>query len=429
MSNSAPERDVVSAARNGLIVLTAMNLLNYVDRYVVPAVFESIRHSELHPTDTQLFSLTSAFLIVYTLSAPLFGSLGDRGSRPRLIAVGVGLWSIATALAGFARSYGALFIARASVGVGEAAYGTVAPSLLADYFPRSRRGRVFSIFFVAIPVGSALGYVIGGLVDTHWGWRRAFFAAGLPGLVLALVALRLWDPPRGLNDEGTSKAIGNTRETYAALFRNLPYVLTVAGYAAYTFALGGLATVMPSFLQRVRGLPEAKATVVFGLIAVTTGLAGTFLGGWLGDWLLARTRQAYLWLSGIATLAAAPLVLLALTASHPALYWTAVVVAEFLMFASTSPVNSAIVNEVPPEMRATAVAVSIFAIHTFGDVPAPMLMGVISDRTSLGEAVLILPVAALSAGVIWVLAARRGEGEDGPGATRKMTVPPNGPPS
>jgi len=413
MSNSAPERDVVSAARNGLIVLTAMNLLNYVDRYVVPAVFESIRHSELHPTDTQLFSLTSAFLIVYTLSAPLFGSLGDRGSRPRLIAVGVGLWSIATALAGFARSYGALFIARASVGVGEAAYGTVAPSLLADYFPRSRRGRVFSIFFVAIPVGSALGYVIGGLVDTHWGWRRAFFAAGLPGLVLALVALRLWDPPRGLNDEGTSKAFGNTRDAYAALLRNLPYVLTVAGYAAYTFALGGLATVMPSFLQRVRGLPEAKATVIFGLIAVTTGLAGTFLGGWLGDWLLARTRQAYLWLSGIATLAAAPLVLLALTASHPALYWTAVVVAEFLMFASTSPVNSAIVNEVPPEMRATAVAVSIFAIHTFGDVPAPMLMGVISDRTSLGEAVLILPVAALSAGVIWVLAARRGEGQDG----------------
>ena len=418
MSNSAPERDAVSAARNGLIVLTAMNLLNYVDRYVVPAVFESIRHSELHPTDTQLFSLTSAFLIVYTLSAPLFGSLGDRGSRPRLIAVGVGLWSIATALAGFARSYGALFIARASVGVGEAAYGTVAPSLLADYFPRSRRGRVFSIFFVAIPVGSALGYVIGGLVDTHWGWRRALFAAGLPGLVLALVALRLWDPPRGLNDEGTSKAFGNTRDAYAALLRNLPYVLTVAGYAAYTFALGGLATVMPSFLQRVRGLPEAKATVIFGLIAVTTGLAGTFLGGWLGDWLLARTRQAYLWLSGIATLAAAPLVLLALTASHPALYWTAVVVAEFLMFASTSPVNSAIVNEVPPEMRATAVAVSIFAIHTFGDVPAPMLMGVISDRTSLGEAVLILPVAALSAGVIWVLAARRGEGGDGPRAGR-----------
>ena len=413
MSNSAPERDVVSAARNGLIVLTAMNLLNYVDRYVVPAVFESIRHSELHPTDTQLFSLTSAFLIVYTLSAPLFGSLGDRGSRPRLIAVGVGLWSIATALAGFARSYGALFIARASVGVGEAAYGTVAPSLLADYFPRSRRGRVFSIFFVAIPVGSALGYVIGGLVDTHWGWRRAFLAAGLPGLVLALVALRLWDPPRGLHDEGTSKALGDTRDTYAALLRNLPYLLTVAGYAAYTFALGGLATVMPSFLQRVRGLPEAKATVVFGLIAVTTGLAGTFLGGWLGDWLLARTRQAYLWLSGIATLAAAPLVLLALTASHPALYWTAVVVAEFLMFASTSPVNSAIVNEVPPEMRATAVAVSIFAIHTFGDVPAPMLMGVISDRTSLGQAVLILPVAALSAGVIWVLAARRGKGQDG----------------
>jgi MFS transporter, Spinster family, sphingosine-1-phosphate transporter len=408
---------VARAARNGLILLTAMNLLNYVDRYVVPAVLESIKHSELHPTDTQLFSLTSAFLIVYTLAAPLFGTLGDRGRRPRLIAAGVGLWSIATALAGFARSYPALFLARASVGVGEAAYGTIAPPLLADYFPRSVRGRIFAIFFVAIPVGSALGYVVGGLVDTHWGWRRAFFAAGLPGLVLALVALRLWDPPRGLHDETPKGAVKSSGATYAALLRNAPYVLTVAGYAAYTFALGGLATVMPSFLQRVRGLPEAKATVTFGLIAVTTGLAGTFIGGWLGDRLLARTRQAYLWLSGIATLVAAPLILLALTAPHPALYWTAMVVAEFLMFASTGPVNTAIVNAVSPDMRATAVAFSIFAIHMFGDVPAPTLVGVISDRSSLGQAVLVLPVAALLGGVIWVLAARRGEVNGVPRAT------------
>lgn len=413
MPNSALPRDVARAARNGLVVLTAMNMLNYVDRYVVPPLLESIKHSELHPTDTQLFSLTSAFLIVYTFSAPLFGRLGDRGSRPRLIAAGAALWSIATALGGFARSFGALFLARASVGVGEAAYGTIAPPLLADYFPRSVRGRVFAIFFVAIPVGSALGYVVGGLVDTHWGWRRAFFAAGLPGLVLALVALRLWDPPRGLHDEEVATGPAqSSRATYAALLRNLPYVLTVAGYAAYTFALGGLAVVMPSFLQRVRGLPEANATVTFGLIAVTTGLTGTFLGGWLGDRLLERTRQAYLWLSGVATLAAAPLILLALTAKHPGLYWTAVVVAEFLMFASTGPINSAIVNAVSPEMRATAVALSIFAIHIFGDVPAPTLVGVISDRSSLGEAVLILPVAALVGGVIWMLAARRGAGDD-----------------
>ncbi len=414
MTSSAPGRDLARAARNGLIVMTAMNLLNYVDRYVVPAVLESIRRSSLHPTDTQLFSLTSAFLLVYTFSAPLFGTLGDRRSRPKLIAVGVALWSVATALAGFARSYAALFLARASVGVGEAAYGTIAPPLLADYFPRAVRGRIFAIFFVAIPVGSALGYVVGGLVDAHWGWRSAFFVAGVPGLALALVALRLWDPPRGLHDEDAPPpAVRSSRATYAALLRNLPYVLTVAGYAAYTFALGGLATVMPSFLQRVRGLGEAKATVTFGLVAVTTGLTGTFLGGWVGDRLLTRTRQAYLWLSGLVTLVAAPLILLALTASQPALYWTAIVAAEFLMFASTGPINTAIVNEVSPEMRATAVALSIFAIHVFGDVPAPTLVGMISDRSSLGQAVLILPVAALLGGVIWVLGARRGERADG----------------
>ena len=416
MTDSAPPRDVPRAAWNGLIVLTAMNLLNYVDRFVVPPLLESIKRSELHPSDTQLFSLTSAFLIVYTLSAPLFGTLGDRGSRPKLIAAGVALWSVATALAGFAHSYGALFLARASVGVGEAAYGTIAPALLADYFPRSMRGRIFSIFFVAIPVGSALGYVLGGLVDTHWGWRSAFFAAGFPGLVVALMALRLWDPPRGLQDEPVSHGARGSRATYAALLRNSPYLLTVLGYAAYTFALGGLANVMPSFLQRVRGLSEAKATVTFGMIAVTTGLAGTFLGGWLGDRLLARTRQAYLWLSGVATFAAAPLILLALTASRPAIYWAAVVVAEFLMFASTGPVNSAIVNEVSPEMRATAVALSIFAIHILGDVPAPTLVGLISDKSSLGRAVLILPFAALAGGIIWMVAARRGERADAEGS-------------
>jgi MFS transporter, Spinster family, sphingosine-1-phosphate transporter len=397
------------AARWGLAVLTLINLLNYIDRYIVPAVFESLRGSELHLSDTQLGLLMSGFLVVYTLTAPIFGRLGDTGRRPRVLAIGVALWSAATALAGAAWSYTSLLVARATVGVGEAAYGTVGPSLLADYFPERSRGRAFAIFFTAIPVGAALGYIIGGLVDQHWGWRQAFFVAGLPGLVLALLVARLPEPPRGASDAPgrPSAAPAGAAAAYRSLAANRTYRLTILGYAAYTFALGGIATWMTPFLQRVRGLPGDAATVRFGGIVVLTGLVGTYAGGWLGDALQKRSQQGYLWLSGVATLFAAPLFYLALASPAPPVYWGAMIGAELLMFASTGPINSVIVNVVDPGIRATAVAVSIFVIHVLGDVPSPFLVGAISDRRSLDLAVLILPAAALVGGLVWSYAAWR----------------------
>ena len=220
------------AARAGLLILTLINLFNYLDRWIVAALAESMKHSELHLSDTQLGLLMTGFLVVYMLAAPLFGSLGDRRSRTRLLGLGVGIWSVATALGGLARNYAGLFAARAAVGIGEAAYGTISPALLADYFPRDKRGRVFAIFFAAIPIGSALGYIVGGLVDRYYGWRQAFFVAGIPGVVLALLALRLYDPPRGSQDAGAPQAAGSTRDTYRTLLRNRPYLLTVLGYAA-----------------------------------------------------------------------------------------------------------------------------------------------------------------------------------------------------
>src|SRR5437899_1822478 len=292
-------RDAVRVARTGLAVLTLINLFNYHDRWVVAAVAESIKRSELRLSDTELGALMTGFIIVYTLTAPVFGRLGDTRSRRTLIALGVAVWSVATALAGFARGFASLFLARATVGVGEAAYGTIAPSLLADYYPRERRGRAFAVFFAAIPIGSALGYVVGGLAD--------------------------------------------------------PMV------------------------------------------------------GWLGDSCLRFSRHAYLWVSGLATLLAAPLFLLALVATRPGPYWAALVTAQVLMFISTGPINSTIVNVVSPAIRATAVALSIFTIHTLGDVPSPALVGIISDARSLGEAVLILPAATLVGGLIWTYAGATAE--------------------
>ena len=399
--------------RWGLAVLTLVNLFNYLDRYVLAALGESLTRSPLHVTDTQFGVLASGFIVVYMLAAPLFGTLGDTRSRTRLIALGIFLWSLATALGGLAWGFASLLVARALVGVGEAAYGTIAPSLLADYYPRSHRGRVFSIFFAAIPIGSALGYVVGGQVDVHFGWRSAFFVAGIPGLVLAALALKLHDPPRGIQDDVTPSARApRAREgvaaAYRALLRNRPYVLTVLGYAAYTFALGGMALYIVKFLERVRGVSEGQASVGFAAIVIATGLIGIALGGWLSDRLLKVTKQSYLWVSGIATLIAAPLALVGVTVATPAVYWTAIVLAQLLLFASTGPVNSAIVNVVAPEIRATAVAVSIFTIHILGDVPSPTLIGAISDATSLTKAVLIIPVALLVSGAVWTYAAKKG---------------------
>ena len=400
-------RTVVARGGAALAVLTGINLLNYLDRWIVAALAESMKHSELRLSDAQLGSLMTGFLVVYMATAPLFGSLGDRRSRPRLLGLGVAIWSVATTLAGFARSFAALFLARAAVGIGEAAYGTISPALLADSFPRERRGRVLAVFFAAIPVGSALGYIVGGLVDRYLGWRSAFFVAGVPGLVLAGLVLRLYDPPRGAQDPDAPVApvVPAARAAYDALLRNRTYVLTVLGYAAYTFAIGALAFWTPSFLERTRGISKAHATVQFGAVVVATGFVGTYTGGWLGDRLLRRSRQAYLWLSGLVTLVAAPLTLVALTAVTPAVYWTAIVAAELCLFASTGPINSTIVNVVDPAMRATAVAFSIFAIHLLGDVPSPSLVGVISDARTLGEAMLIIPAAVLVGGAIWTYAA------------------------
>lgn len=404
-------------ALGGLAALTLVNLLNYLDRYVISALVPDLERAHMGLSDFRLGTLMTGFLVVYMLFAPLFGVLGDRRSRPRAIAAGVVLWSLATALSGLAHNYFHLLAARALVGVGEAAYGTISPALLADYFPLAKRGRVFAVFYMAIPVGSALGYIVGGLTSHAYGWRAAFLIAGLPGLALAAWMLRLTDPPRGVQEEGHAAAEAPAGlALYMSFLRRLPYMLTVLGYAAYTFAVGGLAFWMPTFLERTRGLSPAQATTGFGAIVVGTGLLGTFVGGWLGDYWLKSSREAYFWLSALTALAAVPVSVLALTASAPALYYPAIVVAELLLFMSTGPVNSAIVNLVAPAERASAVALSVLVIHTLGDVISPPLIGGLSDLASLGTAVLIVPAAIAACAVLWLAAGRAARSRRAPGA-------------
>jgi MFS transporter, Spinster family, sphingosine-1-phosphate transporter len=399
-----------------LSVLTAINLLNYLDRYLVPPLVPDLK-GVMGLSDAQVGWLWPAFMVVYTLTAPVFGAWGDRGSRTRPIAIGVFLWSLATVLSGLAHSYPQLFAARALVGVGEAAYVAIAPALLADCFPVSARGRIFAVLNMAIPVGAALGYVFGGLIGLHFGWRAAFLLCGTPGVLLAAAVLALPDPPRGAQEAPAAAApaagaaaggVGAALAVYAGLLRRGPYVLIVLGYAAYTFGLGGLGFWMPTFLERVRGVPADQATTGFGAIVVVTGLLGTLGGGWLGDYYEERVRQGYLWFSGIVTLAAVPFAVLSLSVALPQIYYPAIVIAELLLFMSTGPINAAIANIVSPLERASAIALSMFAIHLLGDIPSPPLIGHLSDAGSLGRAVLVVPVAVALGGVIWLISAQAG---------------------
>ena len=389
------------AAYYGLAVVTLLNFLNYIDRYVIAAVLPRMQ-AELGLTNTQAGLLATAFLVAYFITSPFFGALGDRFSRTRLMAVGVGAWSIATAATGVMRNFGQLMMARSCVGIGEAAYGTISPALLSDYFPRSQRGRAFAIFYVAIPVGAAVGYLAGGLIEPALGWRAAFYVVGLPGILMACLALTIPDPIRGATEDSAPSSPESVRSTLLGFSSNFAYCGTVLGYAAYTFALSGLAFWMPEYLERVRGLPLAQANFVVASVTVVAGLLGTFVGGYLGDFLSKRIKHGQLWICGLSSLAATVPAFFALTVPSAPAYVVWLFLAEVLLFLSTGPVNVVIVNVVPIGARAMAMAVSIFVIHLLGDAISPPIIGVLADFSSLSRAVMIVPAAVALSGLLWI---------------------------
>src|SRR5437879_4854472 len=274
--------------------LTTLNALNYVDRYVAAATLPLIL-ADLAISDAQGGLLQSLFIVAYSLACGPAGWLGDVGKRLRLVAGGVFVWSVATVASGLAPTYAMLLLARAVVGVGEASYAVVTPSLLSDCYPAERRARVLGIFCAAIPVGSALGYVVGGLVGEHFGWRAAFFVAGAPGMVLAFVLLLLAEPRRGAYDAG------------------------------------GVGAVTPLSLR-----------------------------------------------------ASPSLTLL-------------------LLFMNIGPLNAAMANVLPADLRARGVAVTTGVMHLLGDAASPWLIGVASDAVGLTLPVLVTGALLVVAGVVLLL--------------------------
>jgi MFS transporter, Spinster family, sphingosine-1-phosphate transporter len=397
-----PLRPPAPGATFALVVLTAMNLLNYVDRWVPSAVKELIK-GDLKLSDAQTSWPLSAFIVVYMLASPVFGSLAGRYNRRFLVAAGVAAWSLATAAAALAQGFTSLLVARAAVGIGEAAYATLAPAILADFYPPERRNRVFTLFYVATPVGSAIGFVLGGFLGEHLGWRASFLAVGLPGVLAAGLALLMKDPVRGAFDDAAPVEV-SWPQALRALRANRLFVLTVAGYCAVSFATGGIADWFPTFLFRLRGMPLASADLAIGLAAVVGGIVGTAWGGAAADRLAGRTRQPYLALSGLSMVPAAVLSAVALFAlREPPLIVAAVVATQLFLWAYNAPVNALIVNSVGPQLRARAVGISILSIHLLGDVLSPPLIGLLSDATGNLEAALLMVPVALAVGAgLWL---------------------------
>jgi MFS family permease len=394
-------------ARFALFVLFAVNFLNYIDRYILSAVGALIGQT-FSLGDVQIGWLGSMFMVAYMVASPIAGVLADRFPRRYFVGGGVIIWSVATFLSGLAGSYPALLLARSFIGVGEAGFGGVAPTLISDFFPKEIRGRMLSFFYVAIPVGSALGYLLGGAVGHRYGWRVAFFVAGAPGVLFGILSFLMAEPARGAG-EGVKG--GGERRFRAgevlALWKNRSYVSTVLGMSAMTFTLGGMGFWFPTFFYRLRGLPLEEANGLFGGITVLAGLTGTFLGGFLGDFFAKKTPKSYLLVSGWGMLLAVPPALFGLMAHSKHVYVPALFLAEVLVFLNTGPANAVLVNVVLPEIRATAIAFAIFVYHLLGDAPSPVLIGKASDALgSLQSALMLTVVGMVFSGVFYLFGAR-----------------------
>jgi predicted MFS family arabinose efflux permease len=375
--------------RTALAVLTALNLLNYADRNVLFAV-QPLVQDEFHLTKAQLGYLTSAFLGFYMVAAPFIGPLADRYSRKLIIAFGAIFWSGLTLLTAVTHTYSELLIRHTLVGIGEATFVTIAPTFVADLFPEEKRGRILGVFYLAIPVGSAAGYLLGGNLAPHYGWRFPFYVAAAPGFLMALAVLFLKEPKRGQFD---SLKETPERATILGLSRNPAFLTATLGMAAMTFSLGGIQVWMPQFLYSERHYSLESANFMFGIIIVVDGILAALAGGWLGDYLLRRMKSSYYLISAASMLLGVPFMIVALFVRGRVMVPAIAVAAFFLLF-NTAPLNAAVINSVGAHIRATAIAVNIFIIHILGDVPSPTMMGWVADKRSL-QAAFVLPVIAM----------------------------------
>jgi len=407
-----------------LSVLTFVNFLNYIDRQALPAVAPAMQR-ELGLTDTELGAMEAALLLSFTILAPLFGRLGDRYSRTKLMAAAAVVWSIATGLTAWVDRWPllppalhlklplfglialssvalGLCAVRALVGIGESSFSTITPTLIADYFPIQRRATALGVFQAAIPMGFALGYVLGGVLALYFGWRLAFMFVGLPGLVVSVFVWKLKEPKRGAHDppstqSTTMSADATTKQSWWSTTKEIlstrDWLLSTAGYTAVTFVLGAFATWATLMLARDKHMSETAAAIVLGIVILVAGAAGTFGGGWIADRVVARRRNGYFLVCAASSLLAIIPAAIGLMAHRPMFFLPAIFFAVVLLFVNNAPFHAILVNSVPPAIRASAMALNIVAIHACGDVISRFGVGKLSDSLAAGNATVIAAFA------------------------------------
>jgi len=389
-------------------LLFAIHLTNYADRFIPSAVKAQIQ-AEYDLDDFQSSFPLTVFIIAYMIFSPLFGYLSDRGySRTRLIAAGVVSWSVLTALTAAAPNYAIFVLVRAAVGIGEASYIVITPSILADYYQVDDRNRMIGLWSLAIPLGAALGFGLGGVIGEELGWKAAFVILGLPGIVLGLLVLRLRDPVRGGTDPPEVRAMMaasaqlSNLEVYKALLLNPVFVCGALGQAFNTFGAGGVADWMPTYIQKSLDMSEADAGLAVGAATVVGGIGGGLFGPWLAQRVDGKIRNAYLAVAGWTTLFGAVMLILLLQLTSAPLVILLLAVCEVGLWAYLGPVWALFVNAVHPLHRTRAAAIAVFIEHLLGDAASPSIIGAVSDRVGLSVAMVIVPATWTLAGMVWL---------------------------
>jgi MFS family permease len=363
-----------------LVVLFAINTINFFDRQIGGALAEPIR-KEWNLSDSALGALGTAFTLVYALVGIPLGRLADRQSRRKILAIAVLVWSALTSLSAATRSYLQMFATRLGVGVGEAACAPASTSLIGDLYPPARRARAMSIFMLGLPVGIALSYLVSSFVAHTWGWRAAFFVAGIPGVLCAIAAMFIKEPPRGMAE---TRSVG-ARRREGSPWRVLLSIPTlwwlIASGALHNFNMYALGTFLAPLLMRYHGATLRQAGVIAMVSYGLSGIPGLLIGGALADRLSVRRRDGRLLVGAVSILISVPMLLLAL--SQPAH-----AILPFVVFAALgcmtiyvyySSVYATLHDVVEPSLRGTAMALYFFAMYVLGASFGPLATGFLSD--------------------------------------------------
>ena len=402
----------MSGSGYALAVLFAINLMNFFDRQLLGGVGEGIRR-EWALSDTALGLLGTVFTLLYAVVGLPLGRLSDRIARRKILAAGVFVWSVLTALSGVARSFSQLIIARLGVGVGEATCSPASTSLIGDLYPSTARARAVAVWMLGLPLGLGLANGAGGWILQNWGWRNAFYIAAVPGILCAIAAWNMREPPRGTLE---GHAVGERRRpgNPYTLVLSIPTMLwIIVSGALHNFNMYALGAFVSPFLVRFHHMSFLSAGWVAACVYGFAGIIGLTMGGWLADRLYAKRVDGRLIVGTASIVICTPLMFLGLGRPAGDVLGFALLMGlgVGVMFAYYSTVYSTIHDVVEPSLRGTAMAMYFFAMYVLGASMGPVGTGLASDYFTFQQASAAGAVAPLPFGQIMMAELRSLVGE------------------